>query len=745
MSLRLSIRLRLAGALASGILAGSPSALAEQLVSKEAVRQIYTSSTAAAEDSRPYSPKHLLDGRDWSAWGSDREDAAGAWIELVFDRVQYISGLEFVPGDARGKEKFEACGRPARIRISAGDQVITRRLSDERWRQRISFSTPLYGPRLKIEILATHGRSRAAGVCVSELKLRTPSGRLSTLPHLRRRLEAMAQQIEAGHPVEAIEAEALAIGAPAAPTLLRLIDLSRPGHTVKVIQILGALGDRATAGPLEDLYRDAKAPQVVRDRALWALGALGQRRHLDAIKRWHQGAYGGDRDLALDAWGRLGDPEALPEIFSALAEGTTPSRHVAVELVAFYPAAEIFAGLQPILDAEQAEARSWALRALARLDHPERDARILDALASEEPLIVEAGLLALLDVPLPQAHDQLKALTRHGAYPVRAAALRALSRQGAPRDLPLLIAGSRDPVPLVQQAAAEALARHAHRGEARRALEALALAPVNAPAARIAAEALAQGARADDLVPLLAASHPQVRGAAAAALERLGGEGHDALLAALASPDQTIRRGGIEALRRGDRVPVVDIIRITERATPTVQVDLLSLLATLEDPAASTLARRLVTPDHALQVRQAAMVALGRCGHDAQTQSTLIKALSDPAPLIQHAAVLALGERRAAEAVLPLGELLISTPQPHLRHAVVQALGNIGAPEALSHLTQAYLRHQSRGAEDPDLRAMIVLSASRIGGTESMRLLVEAVGDRDPRVRQAAERGLTRE
>ncbi|MFN3201945.1 MAG: HEAT repeat domain-containing protein [Bradymonadia bacterium] len=712
-------------------------------IGASSVRQIYTSSTASGSEGPPvYRVKHLMDGRDWSAWGSSVTDGEGAWIEVQFNGVEYISGVDFVPGDARGKDKFAACGRPSKITIQAGSQSVSRRLKDERWRQKIRLVTPMYGRRLRISIDSIHGHSKSAGVCISELKLLAARGRLESLPHLRRRLDALRDDINAGRPIDAIEAEALSIGAPAAPALVRMLDVKRPGHTVQVLDLLGRLGARTTAGPIEDLYRNPKAPALVRDRALWALGALGQRTHLSAIKRWHQSARGGDRDLALDAWGRLGDPEALEAALVTLREGTTPSRRVAVSLMDEFPAKDVMAGLEPMLTGPPSDARDWALRALGHVQHAARTTHLMAAL--EGPATIqEAALEALTVTPAPESHRVIRGLAAAKSYSTRAAALAALGRLADRGDLSVIVAGTRDPVPVVAQRAATALKPFRSHPDAQRALHRLALSPVNTPAAEAAAHVLTEGGASEStLASLLASPHTRVRDAAGSALRQRGDAGRRALLKAAVDADAPLRRGALGALRQMAKVPVVDLIRATERAKPAVQVDLLSLLAELKDPAAATLAQRLSSPGRPLQVRQAAVVALGRCGNDVQAHGALIKALSDPSPMVQHAAVLALGTRRSPSAVKPLGELLNTSNQSLLRHAVVQALGNIGRSEALPYLSQAYTTYRDRRNEDRDLRAMIVLTASRLESRERMQLLIEAVGDRDPRVREAAERGL---
>jgi hypothetical protein len=73
-------------------------------IPEERIARVDVSSTSTATEAgrRLYRATNLADGHDWSPWGSDARDARGAWVNLAFRQVEYVSHLDFVPGDARG-------------------------------------------------------------------------------------------------------------------------------------------------------------------------------------------------------------------------------------------------------------------------------------------------------------------------------------------------------------------------------------------------------------------------------------------------------------------------------------------------------------------------------------------------------------------------------------------------------------------------------------------------------------------
>jgi HEAT repeat protein len=130
-----------------------------------------------------------------------------------------------------------------------------------------------------------------------------------------------------------------------------------------------------------------------------------------------------------------------------------------------------------------------------------------------------------------------------------------------------------------------------------------------------------------------------------------------------------------------------------------------------------------------LEIRKAAVVALGRIG-DARAAPALIKALDeDPELSIPAADALAkIGDPRAFEPLLAL----VGDPNAGVRQAVVGALNSLGSPLMPSRVLPLL------EDEDPNVRESAVKVAGYFGYTECVELLLERCGDREERVRRAA-------
>lgn len=94
-----------------------------------------------------------------------------------------------------------------------------------------------------------------------------------------------------------------------------------------------------------------------------------------------------------------------------------------------------------------------------------------------------------------------------------------------------------------------------------------------------------------------------------------------------------------------------------------------------------------------------------------------------------------IGDRRATEAILPFLNL-----PPEKRRVVLSALGSIADPRTEAILIRA-LRSS---AEDPDARAQVALGLGRIGTPDALRTLVDALGEPNLTVADAAALGLQR-
>lgn len=130
-----------------------------------------------------------------------------------------------------------------------------------------------------------------------------------------------------------------------------------------------------------------------------------------------------------------------------------------------------------------------------------------------------------------------------------------------------------------------------------------------------------------------------------------------------------------------------------------------------------------------LEIRKAAVVALGRIG-DARSVPALTEVLDeDPELVIPAADALAkIGDPRAFEALLAL----VGDPNAGVRQSVVGALNSLGTPQMPSRVLPLL------EDDDPNVRESAVKIAGYFGYPECVELLLERCRDEDERVRRAA-------
>ena len=130
-----------------------------------------------------------------------------------------------------------------------------------------------------------------------------------------------------------------------------------------------------------------------------------------------------------------------------------------------------------------------------------------------------------------------------------------------------------------------------------------------------------------------------------------------------------------------------------------------------------------------LEIRKAAVVALGRIG-DARAAPALVGVLEeDPELVIPAADALAkIGDPHAFEALLAL----VGDPNAGVRQAVVGALNSLGSPSMPGRVLPLL------SDPDPNVRESAVKVAGYFGYPECAELLLERCRDEDERVRRAA-------
>ena len=628
---------------------------------------------------------HIADNRDWSVWRSERADADGAWIIVGFDRVEYVSRIEIVAGDARGRDAFVSCGRPARLRVETGAQRHDVDIEDKRWRQRIDIEPPMSGRTYRLTVEKRHGSPRAS-ICVSEIRFFGPDDVVKAIPGLERRiigrLEPLMSPRETDAARDAAADEIASIGAPAVPALLAR--LGADYGAARVAQILGRIGDERAIVPLARATRSVD--DEVRAAARVALAAFG--------------------------------PRARAEI-------------------------------EPLMRSESNDDVAAALGALGVIDHPDADAYLNDGLVSADVYVRAASIEALGRRRAVAARAAVLESAMSRFTEERAASAFALGRFAYADDLPLIESLTWDNSLSVRSAAAQALIEMGDT--ARPAAVTLALEGPDAATADTAAGALMTAGIGNEIVvQMLSARHAAVRERASRELAQRGASGRLALARAIISPDSTVRAAAGVALESMGPGVVLDLLAVANSPAPEALPDLLSLLAKLGDPAGAEYAVQYVTRGPNRQTREAAVQAVAQCAsHGMDLSGPIVAALHDKAWEVQHAALVAVAHRHVPGTVPHVVALLdglqdrndlemMRLAVPKLRQAAVEALGAVPHPDAVRALGREYMRtrHEPR---DAMARRQIVSAVGRLGGSDSIAILIEALSDRDDKVRDLAE------
>ncbi len=218
----------------------------------------------------------------------------------------------------------------------------------------------------------------------------------------------------------------------------------------------------------------------------------------------------------------------------------------------------------------------------------------------------------------------------------------------------------------------------------------------SAPVRARAAEMLADAAESDDdgvvdaLIEAAAADpRPEVRKAAIDALDRLGRDPLEALIAELAGVD---RKGAA-------------------------------------DWAAAQEYRKYLSADRP-ELRLAAATALGRVGSERAARG-LADQLDDPDPRVRARVARACGRIGARSVVPSLMEVLETEDDPRVRRETVEAIGVIGDDRGVGPLVDALA--------DPngDVRRAAVAAIGELGDPSAMEEVVSLLADDDEAVRQA--------
>ena len=703
-------------------------------VGPEQIRQVQVSSTAETpfEGRAMFEPHNLVDRKNWSAWGSRTADREGAWVRFRFDAVQYIDEVRFVAGNNRDQSFFKACGRPARLRFEAGGHVAEVDFRDL-YEQTATFSPPLVGDALTVTVEAVHGQSTHGGVCLSSFDMRGPANPRGAVPGLTETIQRAIGELADDHRFPRGREVLVALGAPALPEVLIALDPGNPGLAARAAEVAGLLGD-ARAIPALAALADNPNPAIA-DAAKWSLGALHGTAHFDKLMTWYQQALGPRRDRAFDGLARLGDARALDVVMSELVDGTPARRQSAIDHLGRFGQDAVDA-LEPMMASTVLRERAAALRALGSVAHPQARELLLGGLLDARSELRSAAVEGLARRGDADAHDRIVSRWSSRYTEEREAVAAALGNFARADDLETLELLSSDSSMSVRVAATRSLGRLGPAAQGT--LRTLALAGPDGATATVAAQALLRGeanANLERIIPLLASRHAEVRALVGRAVAAFGEAGYQHLIAAVIHGDDAVRGAAATELGTiGVRV-LPDLLMAAGKAEGAALPELLALMTKFGDPMATPFAVEVAKNNPDLAVRTAAIRTMGGCGGPAATPA-LVAALDDPAVEVRRAAAEATGTLRIYQASFKLMALL-DQPDPAVQRAAVRALGAIRQRTALEPLMARY-RDSVADYHEADMRQDLVVAIGRIGGRDTLPLLVDATSDPDMKVRVAA-------
>lgn len=458
-----------------------------------------------------------------------------------------------------------------------------------------------------------------------------------------------------------------------------------------------------------------------------AAAAIGQltERDLDPelITKLTAIVHAGDRTLVAPALAALANAgeAGVPVLREASLHGPIELRATAMGYLAEADRDAAIETLRTILENESGRAADAAALALAGIDSDDaRDALISAALADESNGRIVQYLLrqhgpdveqALLVIAKSESGERWQAVS-HLVKGGNAEALEVAVAEARTGDAEQRLSAMRALAAAGTSEATEALVGLVdHGGEVKaRALEILA------------------GARPDDprvgklLADALRSSDPEVAGAAASALAKVGtSDARDALVGALASSDSSVVANAASSLasyRMTDDMTAA--LRRAVAAHPELEPQVMAQLVGAGSPLGIELARKALTGDSP-DLASRAISSLEQAGTPAALDALVEGARVGDAQ-VRAEAVASLGnvgDSRAPDLVAQA----MRDSEPAVRVSAARALGQLATPKARDLLVQ-----MTRSSDESDRRAAVA-SLSRFEGTDTTRRLSELVRD----------------
>ncbi|HEX6622602.1 MAG TPA: sister chromatid cohesion protein PDS5, partial [Pyrinomonadaceae bacterium] len=422
------------------------------------------------------------------------------------------------------------------------------------------------------------------------------------------------------------------------------------------------------------------------------------------------------RRVAVEGLARRAAPDAIAALLASVRENhhDLGLLNSALQVLAMSDV-DTLSPLVEFLHDEDADLRMQAALALGEQRDVRATPALLGALGDADTNVRYHAIEALGKLRAAEAADSLASVAETRDFFLAFPALDALTRIGdarvAPRVVPLL------EDELLREAAADVLGRLGDE-EAVAPLAAL----LNRP-----------GAPARVVAQSLAALHDRY--------EKLYGEGAYIADLSRAAINPTGARTLLDALNESDAGGLRSLALVVgwlegaavERALTRLlgqrdaRAEVIEALVRHGSRVTDLLMEQLGSED--LEIRQSAVVALGRIG-DARAAPALVEVLGEDPELLIHAAdaLAKIGDPRAFDALLGL----VGDPNAAVRQAVVGALNSLGSPEMPGRVLPLL------EDEDPNVRESAVKIAGYFGYPECADLLLERCRDREERVRRAA-------
>ncbi|MEO1269870.1 MAG: HEAT repeat domain-containing protein [Myxococcota bacterium] len=726
---------------------GAPFEL-RQLTSPD-IEQVLVSDTSDRrfKGRRMFEAKALIDGRLWSAWGS--EQSSGSWVEVRFSTVRYITRVQLMP--VVNDKRLPRWRRPKKIDITWDGGTQEHLLDDIQALTTLEFPQALITSRLRIKVVGAWGHS--GPMALGELLMFEPEDIFALKPELRQDIEVHIGELRDRHTRDKAIARLEAIGNPAITWLtLTIADtdpLIREGATLALHHIGTAIAAEPVAKAVRSVLNTPQSWQnpdeiAFMRAALIYLGGLRSARGAQwslALYRHPQWRSALGTSL-IRCIAETGHPDGIGALQEAL-RGETDSA------VAAMPG---FVNL--------GEQGAKTLNRFAFSREPHIRLHVAQALQHWKSHEVMPSIRTLARDPSPAVRAQLyrslgigghsrgehyaQSGTRDSDIVVRLAAIEALGAWTTPSALATLKTMSRDQDPRVRMTAIQALEHH--QSEALEPLVIL-LATETRLDVRHEAERILRRLGPKHAQRLLKrleqeldSDHPKYAQRAAHLMTGCGQQGIERLMAVMESEENTRRsfyaRRALQA--RPDEATHAITQRLNTRPTTAYNTTLLTqyvqILGASDNPEVVLPLVRLIS-DPRPMLRAEVMRALSRF-NTLESRRAVVQGLRDHDGRVREQAAMAAGELRARRAVPALMVLVEREDEVMLR--AIRALGQIRDERAMDVL------HGLLDHERPTVRQYACDALGELGRSESLALLIELLEDKDEMVRNKAIRAVER-